>query len=188
MNKITQEQRNLFNPYKNVSLIFKKKLSNKDNACIRFDSEIRFDEEDFSEENFKQNLQIDISDITNSPLEHRNAIHPLANRSMRSCKLNLILIAGEHQSNTRSTQSINFLKKENGYNASLYAKVRHPAFLSSILASISQTNELSIKIDLLCDDSTFARLEDEKSIEVIVHGLSISFNLPTADSIIKSLK
>jgi hypothetical protein len=188
MKTITQGQRNLFNPYKNVSLIFKKKLSNKDNACMSFDSEISFDEEDFSEENFKQNLQVDISDMSNVHLEHRNDIHPLANGAMRSCKLNLVLIAGEHQSNTGSPQSINFSKKENGYNASLYAKVKDPSHLSAILASMNQSTELSIKIDLLCDDFAFARLEDEKGIQVIVHALSMSFNLPSIDSIMQSLK
>jgi hypothetical protein len=188
MNKITQVQRNLFNPYKNVSLIFKKELGEKNNACIGFDSEISFDEEDFSDENFKQNLQIDISGMSSIPREHRNDIHPLANRVMQTCKLNLVLIAGERKSSIGSPQSISFSKKENGYRASLYAKVKDPSHLSAILASINQSTELSVKIDLLCDDAEFAKLEVEKGIEVIVFALSMSFNLPSIDSIMESLK
>ena len=188
MEKITQVQRNLFNPYKNVSLIFTKKLQDKDNAYIGFVSEISFDEEDFRDENFKQNLQIDISGMSSIPRDHRNGIHPLANRAMQSCKLNLVLIAGERKSNTRSPQSISFSKKENGYKATLCAKVKDPSHLHAILASINQSTELSVKIDLLCDDVEFSKLEVEKDIEVIVFALSMSFNLPSIDSIMESLK
>jgi hypothetical protein len=115
--------------------------------------------------------------MSSIPRDHRNGIHPLANRAMQSCKLNLVLIAGERKSSARSPQSISFSKKENGYKASLYAKVKDPSHLSAILASINQSTELSVKIDLLCDDAEFAKLEVEKDIEVIVFALSMSFNL-----------
>lgn len=53
---------------------------------------------------------------------------------------------------------------------------------------MGQSTEVSIKVDLLCEDSAFSRLEDEKGTQIIVHGLSMSFNLPTVDSIMQSLK
>jgi hypothetical protein len=77
---------------------------------------------------------------------------------------------------------------ESGYGAFLMAKVNDPAYINTLLSSFNQSTEVSIKIDLLCDDSTFANLDVEKRIEVIVHGLSISFNLGSVDSIIDSIK
>jgi hypothetical protein len=187
-NKIMlDEQRNLFNPYKNISLIFKKKFQEKDNAYICFNSSIKFDEENFNEKNFKQNIQVDIFDMINAPIEHRNSIHPFANKVMENCKLSIAMFDGKAQSGAISPQMIIFTKKENGYNAFLSTKVSNPIHLSAILASMNQSTELSIKIDLLCDDSAFSKLEDEKTLQVIVHELSMSFNLPTIDTVIKSL-
>jgi hypothetical protein len=187
MEEITQEQRNLFNPYKNVSLIFTKKLEDKGNACIGFNSDIRFDEESFSENNFKQNIEVSISDMVGSPLEHRSGIHPLANEVIQNCKLNLVIFTGKPEWKSQSPQSISFTKKANGYSAFLLVKAKDSAYLNTFLSAMGQSTELSIKVDLLCDDSAFSRLEHEKGIEVIVHGLSISFNLPSLDSIIQSL-
>jgi len=183
MKYITQECRNLFNPYKNVSLIFKKKLKGKGDACISFNSDIRFNEESFSEENFKQAIEVSIEDMVNDPLEHRENIHPLANKAMRICKLNLVLFAGQPEWKTESPQSVNFVKKESSYQAFLSVKVKDPAYLNAFLIALGQSSELSFMVDLLCDDSAFSRLEDEKNIEVIAHGFSISFNLPSLDSI-----
>jgi hypothetical protein len=187
MEEITQEERNLFNPYRNVSLIFKKKLQDKDNAYISFSSEIRFDEESFSEENFKQAIEVEISNMTNDPMGHRNSIHPIANRVMHECKLDLVLLSWELESSENSPQSISFSKKKSGYRASLYVKVKNPAHLNAILLAMNQSKGLSIKLDLLCDDSTFSKLEEEKGVQVIVHGMSMSFNLPTMDAIMQSL-
>lgn len=122
MEKITQAERNLFNPYKNVSLIFKKKLQDKNNAYIRFDSEISFDKESFSEENFEQTVEVSIDDMDGNPLEHRNDLHPLANRAMQNCKLNLVMFTGGAESKSGNPQSISFTKKESGYRAFLYEK------------------------------------------------------------------
>lgn len=188
MKTISQEERNLFNPYKNVSLIFTKKLEDKGNACIGFNSDIGFDEESFSEKNFKQNIEVSISDMVGSPLEHRNDIHPLANEVIQNCKLNLVIFTGKPEWKAKSPQSISFTKKASGYSAFLLMKAKDAAYLNTFLSAMGQSNELSIKVDLLCDDYAFSRLECEKSIEVIVHGLSMSFNLPSLDSIMQSLK
>lgn len=187
MEEITQEERNLFNPYKNVSLIFAKKLEDKDNAYIGFNSDIRFDEESFSEKNFKQHIEVSISDMLGSPLEHRNDIHPLANEVIQNCKLNLVIFTGKPEWKAQGPQSISFTKKASGYDAFLRVKAKDSAYLNTFLSAMGQSTELSIKVDLLCDDSAFSRLEHEKGIEVIVHGLSMSFNLPSLDSIIQSL-
>ena len=187
MKIISQEERNLFNPYKNVSLIFAKKLEEKGNACIGFNSEIRFDEESFSKKKFKQNIEVSISDMVVSPLEHRNDIHPLANEVIHNCKLNLVIFTGSRKWKAQSPQSISFTKKASGYSAFLLVKAKDLVYLNTFLTAMGQSNELLIKVDLLCDDSAFSRLEYEKSIEVIVHGVSMSFNLPSPDSIIQSL-
>lgn len=180
MQIITDELRNLFNPYRNVSLIFKKKLKDKDNVCISFESDVRFDVDDFSHDSFKQSLSIDIAGLVNDPILHRNEIHPIANKIMPECKLNLILYSGHPESARGVQQTISFSKRdEGGYGAFLMAKVNDPAYLNTLLSSCNQSTELSIKIDLLCDDSSFAKLDEEKRIEVIVHGLSMSFNLDT---------
>jgi len=178
MEKITQEQRNLFNPYKNVSLIFKKKLDKNNNPYVSFNSEIRFDENDFAEENFKQSMHIEINGMNNEPISHRNEIHPLANAVMQYCNLNLVVLSGEDEWASNNPQCMGITKKDNLYSASLYTKVKN-IYLNAILTSINQSNELSIKVDLLCDDSEFSRLENEQHIQVIVHGLSMSFNLPS---------
>jgi hypothetical protein len=186
--KINQEEQNLFNPYRNVSLIFKKKLQDQNNAYISFSSEISINEESFSEENFKQAIEVEISNMTNDPMGHRNSIHPVASRVMHECNLDLVLFSRELESSEKSPQSISFSKKESGYRASLFVKVKNPAHLNAILLGMNQSRELSIKLDLLCDDSTFSKLEEEKGAQVIVHGMSMSFNLPTMDAIIQSLK
>jgi hypothetical protein len=188
MKAISQEEVNLFNPYRNVSLIFKKKLSDKDNAYIGFNSEIGFDAESFSEENFNQSMEVEISNMANAPLGHRNSIHPIANKVMQGCRLNLVLFSGAHEVSGESPQSISFSKNANGYGASLFAKVKSPMHLNAILLGMGQSRELSIKVDLLCDDSTFSRLGEGEGIQVIVHGMSISFNLPTVDSVLESLR
>ena len=185
---ISDEQRNLFNPYRNVSCIFKKKLEEKDNVCIAFESDVRFDVDDFSQESFKQSIQLDIANLVSDPMAHRNEIHPIANRVMQECKLNLVLYSGDSEWSKSAQQTIQFSKKENGYGAFLMAKVNDPAYLNTLLSGFNQSTEVSMKIDLLCDDSSFARLGEEKSIEAIVHGLSISFNLGGIDSIIESIK
>jgi hypothetical protein len=177
------EQRNLFNPYRNVSLIFKKKLEDKDNACVSFNSDISFDEDNFSEENFKQTIEVSISDMVGEPLEHRNDIHPLANKLIQGCKLNLVMFTGRPEWEADSPQSISFTKKGNSYRAFLHAKARDSVYLNAL----GQSTELSVKVDLLCDDSLFDGLEDEKGIQAVVHGLSISFSLPSVDSIMQSL-
>lgn len=187
MKTISQEERNLFNPYKNVSLIFKKKLEDKDSACVSFNSDIRFDEDSFSEDNFKQTIEVSILDMVGDPLEHRNDIHPLANKVIENCKFNLVIFTGRPEWKADSPQSISFTKKENGYRASLHVKAADSAYLNAFLCAMGQSTELSIKVDLLCDDSAFDRLEDEKGIQAIVHGLSMSFGLPSLDSIIQSL-
>ena len=188
MEKISDELRNLFNPYRNISCIFKKKLEDKDNVCISFESDVRFDVDDFSQDNFKQSMQIDIAGLVNDPMLHRNEIHPIANKVMHECKLNLVLYSGQSELTRDAQQTIAFSKKGSGYSAFLMAKVNDPAYLNTLLSSFNQSTEVSIKIDLLCDDSTFANLDVEKRIEVIVHGLSISFNLGSVDSIIDSIK
>ena len=185
---VTDELRNLFNPYRNVSCIFKKKLGEKDNVCIAFESDVRFDVDDFSQESFKQSMQIDIAGLVNDPMLHRNEIHPIANKIMQECKLNLVLYSGHSEWSRGAQQTIQFFIKENGYGAFLMAKVNDPAYLNTLLSGFNQCTEVSIKIDLLCDDSSFARLDKEKRIEAIVHGLSISFNLGGIDSIIESIK
>jgi hypothetical protein len=187
MTKITQEERNLFNPYKNVSLIFAKKLEDKDNACIGFNSDIRFDTESFGEKNFKQNIEVSISDMVGSPLEHRNDIHPLANEVIQNCKLNLVIFTSEPERKAQSPQSISFTKKGSRCDAFLHVKAKDSAYLNTFLSAMGQSTELSIKVDLLCDDSVFSSLEHGKSIEVVVHGLSMSFNLSSLDSIMQSL-
>ena len=98
MQIVTDELRNFFNPYRNVSLIFKKKLEDKDNVCISFESDVRFDVDDFSEDSFKQSMHIDITDLANDPLLHRNEIHPIANKLMHECKLNMALYSGQPES------------------------------------------------------------------------------------------
>jgi len=182
MEEITQEQRNLFNPYKNVSLIFKKKLEDKDATCVSFNSNIRFDEESFSEENFIQTIEVSISNMVCEPLEHRNDIHPLANKAMQSCKLSLVMFTGRPECKADRPQSISFTKKGSSYGAFLHIKVMDSIYLNTFLSAMGQSTELSIKVDLLCDDSTFAGLE-EKGIQAIVHGLSMSFGLSSIDSI-----
>lgn len=188
MQIVADELRNLFNPYRNVSLIFKKKLKDKDNVCISFESDVRFDVDDFSEDSFKQSMHIEITGLVNDPMLHRNEIHPIANKQLYGCKLNLVLHSGRSDSAERVQQTIAFSKKESGYGAFLMAKVNEPAYLNALLSGFNQSTEVSIKIDLLCDDSSFAKLDEEKRIEVIVHGLSISFNLGGIDAIIESIK
>jgi len=187
MKTISQEQRNLFNPYKNVSLIFKKKLEDKDATCVSFNSNIRFNEESFSEENFKQTIEVSISNMVCEPLEHRNDIHPLANKVMQNCKLSLVMFTGRPEWKADSPQSISFTKKGSSYGAFLHVKVMDSAYLNAFLSAMGQSTELSIKVDLLCDDSLFDTLEDEKGIQAIVHGVSMSFSLPSLDSIKQSL-
>jgi hypothetical protein len=92
---IFEEQRNLFNSYRNFSCIFKKKLKEKDNVCIAFESDVRFHVDDFSQDSFKQSMQIDIANLVNDPMLHRNEIHPIANKVMQGCKLNLVLYSGQ---------------------------------------------------------------------------------------------
>ena len=188
MQIVTDELRNLFNPYRNVSLIFKKKLKEKDNVCISFESDVRFDVDDFSEDSFKQSMHIDIIGLVNDPMPHRNEIHPIANKLLQECKLNLVLHSGQSESAGGVQQTITFSKKQSGYGAFLMAKVNDPAYLNTLLSSFNQSTEVSIKIDLLCDDSSFAKLDEEKRIEVIVHGLSVSFNLGDINAIIESIK
>lgn len=187
MEEITQEERNLFNPYKNVSLIFTKKLEDKGNACIGFNSDIRFNEESFSEENFKQTIEVSISNMVCEPLEHRNDIHPLANKVMQNCKLSLVMFTGRPEWKADSPQSISFTKKGSSYGAFLHVKAMDSVYLNAFLSAMGQSTELSIKVDLLCDDSLFDTLEDEKGIQAIVHGVSMSFSLPSLDSIKQSL-
>lgn len=190
MEQITQEQRNLFNPYKNVSLVFEKRLEDKDNAYISLEKDISFDKESFSEENFDQTIEISLSDLICNPIAHRNDIHPKANLVLQGCKLTLTLFSGqpEWRGRAESPQAISFTKSNNGYKACLHVKAKDSAYLHTFLVAMGQSSTLSIKVDLLCDDSEFAKLEEKKGVDVIVHKLSISFNLPGLDSIIQSLK
>ncbi|MBU3606868.1 hypothetical protein [Polynucleobacter nymphae] len=183
MHKITEEQRNLFNPYRNVSFIFKKKLNDKDNTCVTFESDIRFDEDTFHEDNFSQNIQISIFDLRNDPMEHRNKIHPIANEVARNCKLELVLFTGQPAWARGNPQEISFTKKEGGYSAFLYSKVKDVAYLNAISSNLNKNSELSVKLDLLCDDSEFINLEKNAGLKAVVHGLSISFNLPKLEEL-----
>ena len=180
---ILDEQRNLFNPYRNVSLIFKKKLNDKDNACVSFESDIRFDEDSFHEDNFKQNIQISVPDLQNDPIVHRNKIHPCANKVAQSCKLELVIFSGNPSWARGNQQEISFTKKEGGYSAFLYSKVKDAAYLNAISSNLNKNSELSVKLDLLCDDSEFMNLEKNAGLKAVVHGLSISFNLPKLEEL-----
>jgi hypothetical protein len=175
---ILDGQRNLFNPYRNVSLIFKKKLSDKDNACVSFESDIRFDEDSFHEDNFKQNIQISVPDLQNDPILHRNKIHPCANIVAQNCKLELVLFSGQPSWARGNPQEISFTKKEDSYSAFLYCKIKDASHLNNISSNLNQNVELSVKLDLLCDDAEFINLEKNAGLKAIVHSLSISFNLP----------
>ena len=178
MEEITQEQRNLFNPYRNVSFIFKKKLNDKDNACETFESEIRFNEDTFHEDNFSQNLQMSIANLQNEPLVHRNKIHPIANKVAKNCKLELVMFSGQPSWARGNPQEISFTKKDDFYSAFLYCKIKDASYLNNISSNLNKNTELSVKLDLLCDDSEFINLEKNKGLRAIVHSLSISFNLP----------
>lgn len=175
---ILDEQRNLFNPYRNVSLIFKKKLNDKDNACISFESDIGFDEDSFHEDNFKQNIQISIPDLQNDPIVHRNKIHPCANKVAHNCKLELVIFSGNPSWARGNPQEMSFTKNNDGYSGFLYVKVKDAAFINAISSNLTKNSEVSVKIDLLCDDDEFMNLEKGAGLRAIAHGLSISFNLP----------
>ena len=152
-----------------VAVYFKKKL-NRSGANLSFDSKIKR----FMDKYEGQSAYIDIDDLEYVAVNWLNEKEPNTHKLFSTSKAQLVISYGrqEWQSKSSPPHDISF-----GNNKAFITwQVESMEYLNGIANAINANEELSVKIEIACNDKKIGERLNEKLLKEDIYKISVMFD------------